>query len=77
MVYRCINSFELPLVDDDGYSTEENSPVGCNTLWKLEEESAYTLTGAEIRLISLDKAGFDWIEISKDRLKSNFEIEEE
>lgn len=76
MVYRCINSFELPLVDDDGYSTEENSLVDCNTLWELEE-NAYTLTGAEIRLISLDEAGFDWIEISKDRLKSNFEIEEE
>ena len=77
MVYRCINSFELPLVDDDGYPMKENNPVVCNTLWELEEESAYTLTGAEIRLISLDEASFSWIEISKDRLKSNFEIVEE
>lgn len=77
MVYRCTNDFELPLVDAGGYPTGESRYVVCDTLWEIEEDSVCTLTGAEIRLISTDEEeGFDWIDISKDMLKSNFEIKQ-
>lgn len=79
MIFRCIEDFEVPWVDEDwGYPTENIGFVTCDSLWELEDNGNYTLTGAEVRLNSIDdETDFSWIEISKDRLKNNFEIEEE
>lgn len=79
MIYRCIKDFELPNIDEHGGTTDDYSFVCCDSLWELNSRSS--LTGADIVLDSLDyherKSEFSYIEITKDRLESYFEIEEE
>ena len=79
MVYRCIEEFELPGIDEHGGTTDNYSLICCDSLWKLSNRSS--LTGADIVLDSLDyqerRGEFSYIEITKDRLESCFEVEEQ
>jgi hypothetical protein len=66
--YRCTNGFHLPVVDDDGFMTDDCMEVEVGTVWRLGDR-AY-VTGAQVRL---DSDG-GWIEISEESLAEYFEV---
>ena len=76
MVYRCVKEFVVPMVDDDGFGTEKDDVVLEGSFWCISDEPI--LIGADIRLNALNdgfyKPTLGWIEISKNRLSSHFEI---
>lgn len=52
MTYRCIKDFEIPWLGEDGEDTENFGFVTCDSLWEIQ--SCYPISGAEVRLNSLD-----------------------
>lgn len=69
MIYRCVKSFDV-----DKFETEECSgePIGISTiekcsLWEMRDNSG----DYEVMLDNCDDA--EWLGISKELLKSNFE----
>lgn len=73
MAYECIKSFYVDCVDDNGFCREnKGEQIQKGSMWKLDDCKT-TLTGAELRLNDL--AGLRWIEISKARLDSHFNMQ--
>ena len=77
MIYRCIKDFGIPWLGENGENTEIYGYVVCDSLWEVE--NCNTISGAELKLNSLDydegKTEFQWIEVPKERLESNFILE--
>lgn len=69
--YVCIEEFEVPILDEEGGTTEKYSKVKKGSQWNLDPENTYTLTGAELRLENNDDE-LDWIEISNETLENYF-----
>lgn len=68
--YKCIKGFSVPVLDGDGFETDDVMLVEVGEIWSMQD---YPLFYGEIRLTSDD---FEWIEISKDTLKDCFELAE-
>lgn len=68
MIYKCIEDFEIPVINENGMMTESVLKVTSGMFFKENEDNA--LSGAEIKLESIFDDTF--IEISKETLKSSF-----
>lgn len=68
MIYKCIEDFEIPVINENGMMTESVLKVTSGMFFKEVEDNA--LSGDEIKLESIFDDTF--IEISKETLKSLF-----
>lgn len=68
MIYKCIEDFEIPVINENGMMTESILKITSGMFFKEVEDNA--LSGAEIKLESIFDDTF--IEISKETLKSLF-----
>lgn len=68
MIYKCIEDFEIPVINENGMMTESILKITSGMFFKEIEDNA--LSGAEIKLESIFDDTF--IEISKETLKSLF-----
>lgn len=73
MKYKCIKSFFVDKVDDDGFGEEGLIEIKENSVWEVDE-SNFRCIGADIRLIEDVEGYFNWLEIPKERLKNNFKL---
>lgn len=78
MIYRCVESFELPFSDEDGSPTNGWGTVVRDSLWELNK-GAHCITGAQVHLEQVNNEchDFSWIEISYETLTRWFELESE
>ena len=68
-MYKCIKSFFIDRVDDDGFSTETQFYIGKDSSWSVPEETDHRFIGGEVRLETEDGT---WIEITKENFEQNF-----
>ena len=68
MKYKCIKSFFVDKVDDDGLIEIKEGSV-----WEADE-SNFRCVEADIRLIEDVEGVYNWLEITKERLKNYFII---
>lgn len=68
MIYKCIEDFEIPVINENGLVTESILKITSGMFFKEIEDNA--LSGAEIKLESIFDDTF--IEISKETLNSLF-----
>lgn len=68
MIYKCIEDFEIPVINENGMMTESILKITSGMFFKESKDNA--LSGAEIKLESIFDDTF--IEISKETLKSLF-----
>ena len=70
--YRCKESFEIPLCDDDGFTDENNRTITIEkgTEWN-DEGDAYVVLGKDG--IHLEADNYSWLEITRDLLDEYFE----
>lgn len=73
MKYKCIKSFFVDKVDDEGFWEEQSIEIKENSVWEADE-SNFRYVGADIRLIEDIEGSYNWLEIPKERLKNNFII---
>ncbi len=73
MKYKCIKSFLVDKVDDEGFWEEQSIEIKENSVWEADE-SNFRCIGADIRLIEDVEGHFNWLEITKERLENNFEL---
>ena len=74
MRYKCIKEMCLPKCDGDGFEIpNEYGFVIVGSIWERNDKR--NLVGGDIHLDSLNENGnLEWIEISEDDLKKNFEL---
>lgn len=71
-MYKCIKEFSLELYDDNGFIIEnEYVDINEGTIWYIPEDEDYRLIDGEVRL---ENEAMDWIEITKETFKNNFEL---
>ena len=72
--YRCIEEFEIPKVDNNGFETGQYFFVEVDSVWSLDR-GAYCIYGQN-RLENNDILGESpsWIEISDETLERYFEV---
>lgn len=71
-MYKCIKEFSLELYDDNGFIIEnEYVDINEGTIWYIPEDEDYRLIDGEVRL---ENEEMDWIEITKETFKNNFEL---
>ena len=71
-MYKCIKEFSLELYDDNGFIIEnEYIDINKGTIWYIPEDEDYRLIDGEVRL---ENEEMDWIEITKETFKNNFEL---
>lgn len=68
MIYKCIEDFEIPVINENGMMTESILKITSGMFFKESKDNA--LSGAEIKLESIFDDTF--IEMSKETLKSLF-----
>lgn len=74
MKYKCIETFQLEMCDDDGFSIENKyMSIKKDSVWENDDDEDMII-GGEIRLQCYDKKSCSWIEITSETLKSYFEI---
>lgn len=73
MKYKCIKSFFVDKVDDEGFWEEQSIEIKENSVWEVDE-SDFRCIGADIRLMEDAEGSFNWLEIPKERLENNFEL---
>lgn len=73
MKYKCIKSFFVDKVDDDGFWEEGLIEIKEGSVWEVDE-SNFRCIGADIRLIEDVEGAYNWLEITKERLKNYFII---
>lgn len=73
MRYKCIKEMRLPKCDGDGFEIpNEYGFVTIGSIWERNDKR--NLVGGDIHLEAMNENGdFEWIEISEDDLKKNFE----
>ena len=70
-MYKCIKGFLLEVYDDNGFIIEnEYVDINKDTIWYIPEDEDYRLIDGEVRL---ENEEMDWIEITKEAFKNNFE----
>lgn len=70
-MYKCVKSFLLEEVDEDGFTIDgKYTHIEEGSTWYIPEDEDYRLIDGEIRLESDE---FGWIEITKETLEQNFE----
>ena len=70
-MYKCIKGFSLKLYDDNGFIVEnEYMNINKGSIWYIPEDEDYRLIDGEVRL---ENEEMDWIEITKETFKNNFE----
>lgn len=63
--------FSLELYDDNGFIVEnEYVDINKGSIWYIPEDEDYRLIDGEVRL---ENEEMDWIEITKETFKNNFE----
>ena len=71
-MYKCIKGFSLKLYDDNGFIVEnEYMNINKGSIWYIPEDEDYRLIDGEVRL---ENEKMDWIEITKETFKNNFEL---
>ena len=71
-MYKCIKEFSLERYDDSGFIIEnEYIDINKGTIWYIPEDEDYRLIDGEVRL---ENEKMDWIEITKETFKNNFEL---
>lgn len=65
--YRCLKTFYIDILDDEGFPTEKNMCVKKDSIWY---EAPSPIFGGEIRLENVNS---DFLEISEEYLKCYFE----
>ena len=71
-MYKCIKGFLLKLYDDNGFIVEnEYMNINKGSIWYIPEDEDYRLIDGEVRL---ENEEMDWIEITKETFKNNFEL---
>ena len=71
-MYKCIKGFSLKLYDDNGFIVEnEYMNINKGSIWYIPEDEDYRLIDGEVRL---ENEEMDWIEITKETFKNNFEL---
>lgn len=71
-MYKCIKGFLIELYDDNGFTIEnEYMDINEDTIWYIPEDEDYRLIDGEVRL---ENDEMDWIEITKETFKNNFEL---
>lgn len=68
-IYKCVRSFSLWVVDDNGFVFGEHFFIPKGSEWHLPENTDYRLIGGKIRLES-NEIGL--IEVNEDILKEYF-----
>ena len=64
--------FSLELYDDNGFIIEnEYTDINRGSIWYIPEDEDYRLIDGEVRL---ENEEMDWIEITKETFKNNFEL---
>lgn len=66
--YRCLKTFYIDILDDEGFPTEKNMCIKKDSIWY---EAPSPIFGGEIRLESENDASY--LEISEKYLKCYFE----
>lgn len=70
---RCIESFDIERIDDDGFVIEsEYFTVEKRSVWDVKEDK-YRLVDGEVRLEREGVGSFAWMEITKEMLTEYFE----
>jgi len=67
MTYKCINTFSVPMFDDDGNETEGEMIIEADSVWKLNNNN---YIDGENHLDN-EESG-EWLEISNKSLQQNF-----
>ena len=69
--YRCVESFEIPLCDDDGRTDENDrtTTIEKGTEWN-DKGDAYVVS---FRGVHLEADDYTWLEISREALNHYFE----
>ena len=68
--YVCVESFSVPLCDDDGFTIDNrNSVIEAGTVWEITDND---IIGGEIHLEEVDKT-WHWLEIPKERFEAYFQ----
>lgn len=70
--YRCLKTFYIPLLDDEGFPSEKNMCVKKDSIWC---EAPYPILGGDIRLESDNDNSY--LEIDEKYLKCYFEYIDE
>lgn len=70
--YRCLKTFYIDILDDEGFPTEKKMCVKKDSIWY---EAPSPILGGDIRLESDNDASF--LEISEEYLKCYFEYIDE
>lgn len=71
-MYKCVKGFSLELYDGNGFIIEnEYIDINKGTIWYIPEDEDYRLIDGEVRL---ENEEMDWIEITKETFKNNFEL---
>lgn len=73
-LYKCINGFTVEKYDDYGFAIDgEYLEIEEGSIWSTDGDNCRVIDG-EIRLISTKENVWEWLEISKETLKENFEL---
>ena len=71
-MYKCIKGFLIELCDDNGFIIEnEYMNINKDTIWYIPKDEDYRLIDGEVRL---ENEEMDWIEVTKEAFKNNFEL---
>ena len=71
-MYKCIKGFLIELCDDNGFIIEnEYMNINKDTIWYISKDEDYRLIDGEVRL---ENEEMDWIEVTKETFKNNFEL---
>lgn len=65
MKYKCIKSFFVDKVNDEGFWEEQSIEIKENSVWEADE-SNFRCVGADIRLIEDIEGSYNWLEIPKE-----------
>lgn len=70
MVYECIESFCVDIVDGDGFTEKQDGMrVKKGSMWKVDNK-AVNVMGTDLHMEEL--TGMNWLELSKERLSTHF-----
>ncbi len=73
---RCIEEFEIPKVDGDGFETGQHALVEADSLWILDEKTNYIGGQNHLECEDFLTGGLSWIEIDDETMERYFEVEE-
>ena len=72
--YRCIEEFEIPKVDNNGFETGQYLFVEVDSVWVLDEDTNYIGGQNHLECDDFPMGNLSWIEISDKALERYFEV---